>query len=58
MSVRREDADVVGHIDLEPLVQLVTADLREVVALRVEEETAKEVAGILEGRAARPAAAS
>ena len=31
--LRREDAAVVGHVDAEPLVQLVAADLGQVVAL-------------------------
>ena len=47
---RREHADVVGYVDLEPLVQLVAADLRQVVALGVEEEPAQEVARVLERR--------
>src|ERR1044072_2622978 len=48
--LRREDADVVRHVDLEPLVQLVATDLREVVALGVEEEASEQVAGVLQGR--------
>src|SRR5207342_471137 len=35
---RRQDTDVLGHVDLEALVQLVPADLGQVVALRVEEQ--------------------
>ena len=36
--LRRQDAGVFRDVDVETLVQLVAADLREVVALRVEEE--------------------
>src|SRR5204862_6053213 len=51
----REDAAVVRHADLEPLVQLVPADLRQVVALRVEEERPEQVARVVERRRlARP----
>jgi len=46
----RQDARVVGDVDAEPLVELVTADLRQVVALRVEEQRLEQVAGIVEGR--------
>ena len=48
--VDRENADTLGHVDLEPLVQLVAADLGEVVALRVEEEAPQQVASVLERR--------
>ena len=48
--LRRQHAQAVGHVDLEALVQLVAADLRQVVALRVEEEPAQEVARVLERR--------
>ena len=47
--LRRQDADVVRHVDLEPLVQLVAADLGQVVALGVE-EPAQQVARVLERR--------
>jgi hypothetical protein len=36
----RQDARVVGDVDAEPLVQLVAADLGQVVALGIEEERA------------------
>ena len=48
--LRRQHAGPVGHVDAEPLVQLVAADLRQVVALRIEEERAKQVAGVVERR--------
>ena len=48
--LRRQDARVLGHVDAEPLVQLVAADLRQVVALRVEEERAQEVPRVVERR--------
>ena len=55
MSLVVRTRHVVGDVDLEPLVQLVAADLRQVVALRIEEETAQEVARVLERRRlARP----
>ena len=47
---RRQGARVVGDGDAEPLVQLVAADLGQVVALRVEEERADEVARVVERR--------
>ena len=44
-----------GHVDAQPLVQLVAADLRQVVALRVEEQRAQQVARVVERRRlARP----
>ena len=46
--LRRQDADVVRRVDLEPLVQLVAPDLRQVVALGVEEEATEQVARVLE----------
>jgi hypothetical protein len=46
----REHARVLGHLDAEPLVQLVAANLRQVVALRVEEQRAQEVARVVESR--------
>ena len=48
--LRRQDARVVRDVDLEALVQLVAADLRQVVALGVEEEAAEEVPRVLERR--------
>ncbi len=48
--LRREHARPVGHVDLEPLVELVAADLRQVVALGVEEQRLEEVTGVLERR--------
>src|SRR3954447_22394791 len=48
--LRREDAHVVRHIHAEPLVELVAADLRQVVALRVEEERLEQVARVVERR--------
>ena len=39
-----------GHVDAEPLVQLVAADLGEVVALRVEEQRAEQVPRVVERR--------
>ena len=47
---RRQHPRVVGHVDFEPLVQLVAADLGQVVALGIEEEPAEQVAGVLERR--------
>ena len=41
---------VLGHLDAEPLVELVAADLRQVVALGIEEERAEEVPRIVERR--------
>src|SRR5436190_1245660 len=46
----RQDARVVGHVNLEPLVELVAADLGQVVALRVEEERPEQVARVVERR--------
>src|SRR2546429_9934 len=46
----RQNADVVGHVDLEPLVQLVAADLGQVVALRVEEERLEQGSRVVERR--------
>ena len=46
----REHAAVVGHVDTEALVQLVAADLGQVVALRVEEERPQQVARVVERR--------
>ena len=48
--LRRQHAHVVGHVDAEPLVQLVAADLRQVVALRVEEERLEQVPRVVERR--------
>ena len=48
--LRREDAAVVGHVDAEALVQLVAADLGQVVALGIEEERAQQVARVVERR--------
>ena len=48
--LRREDAGVLRHVDPEPLVELVAADLREVVALGIEEERAQQVARVVERR--------
>jgi hypothetical protein len=45
----RENADVVRDVDLEALVQLVAADLGQVVALGIEKEPAQEVPRVLEG---------
>ena len=47
---RRQRARVVRHVDAEPLIQLVAADLRQVVALGIEEERADEVARVVERR--------
>jgi hypothetical protein len=47
---RREDARVLRDVDLEALVELVATDLRQVVALRVEEQAPEEVAGVVERR--------
>ena len=53
--LRRQHAHVVGHVDAEPLVQLVAADLGQVVALRVEEERPEQVPRVVERRRlARP----
>ena len=53
--LRRQHARVLGHVDAEPLVQLVAADLGQVVALGVEEERAQQVARVVERRRlARP----
>jgi hypothetical protein len=48
--LRRQHADVVRHVHLEALVQLVAPDLRQVVALRVEEEPSQQIARVLERR--------
>ena len=48
--LRRQNARALRHVDAEPLVQLVAADLRQVVALRIEEERAQQVAGVVERR--------
>ena len=48
--LRRQHARPVGNVDLEALVELVAADLREVVALRVEEQRLQEVARVVERR--------
>ena len=45
-----EDAHVLRHRDAEPLVELVAADLRQVVALGVEEQRAQQVARVVERR--------
>ncbi len=44
-------------VQAEPLVELVAADAREVVALRVEEELVEQVARVVDATAARPGAA-
>ena len=46
----REHARALGNVDAEPLVQLVAADLRQVVALRVEEERVEQVARVVDRR--------
>src|SRR5207244_3577961 len=46
----RQDTRVVRDVDPEPLVQLVAADLREVVALGIEEERLQQVARVVERR--------
>ncbi len=46
----RQHARVLGHPDAEPLVQLVAADLRQVVALGIEEQRPQEVARVVERR--------
>ena len=46
----REHAAVVGNVDAEALVQLVAADLRQVVALGIEEQRAQQVARVVERR--------
>src|SRR6266540_3507287 len=46
----RQDAHVVRHLHLEPLIQLVAADLRQVVALRIEEQRLQQVARVVERR--------
>ena len=48
--LRRQNAAVVGHVDAEALVQLVAADLGQVVALGIEEERAQQVARVVERR--------
>ena len=51
----RQHPRVVGHVDAEPLVQLVAADLRQVVALGIEEQRPQQVACVVERRRlARP----
>ena len=44
-------------VEAEALVELVAADAREVVALRVEEELVEQVARVVDATAARPGAA-
>src|SRR3989304_1561124 len=44
----REHAGALGDADVETLVELVAADLRQVVALGVEEERPQEVARVVE----------
>src|SRR5207253_367420 len=46
----RQYARVVGDVDAEALVQLVPADLCQVVALRIEEEGTQEVPRVVERR--------
>jgi hypothetical protein len=53
-----EDAHVLRYRDAEPLVELVAADLRQVVALRVEEQRAQQVARVVERRRLARGAAS
>jgi hypothetical protein len=48
--LRRQHAHVVGDVHAEPLVQLVPADLRQVVALRVEEQRLEQVPRVVERR--------
>ena len=48
--LRREDPRSLRHVDVEPLVQLVAADLGQVVALGVEEERVQEVARVVDRR--------
>src|SRR5436190_6265350 len=51
----REDTGVFGDLDAEPLIELVAADLRQVIALRVKEQRAQEVPRVVERRRlARP----
>ena len=54
----REHARVLRHADAEPLVQLVAADLRQVVALGVEEQRLAAGCGRCRASAAHPGAAS
>ena len=55
MSSGVEHPNVLRHVDLETLVELVAADPRQVVALRVEEQAPQQVARVLQGRGlARP----
>src|SRR5437899_9867574 len=46
----RQDARVLGDADAESLVQLVATDLRQVVALGIEEERLKQVPCVVERR--------
>jgi hypothetical protein len=48
--LRREDAHVVRDVDAQALVQLVAADLRQVVPLGVEEQRLEQVPGVVECR--------
>ena len=48
--LRRQDARALGHVDAEALVQLVPADLGQVVALGVEEERVQQVPRVLDRR--------
>jgi hypothetical protein len=48
--LRREDPRALRHVDREPLVQLVAADLGQVVALGIEEERPEQVARVVERR--------
>src|SRR5205085_12104219 len=44
----RQDARALLDVHLQALIELVAADLRQVVALRVEEERLQQVAGVVE----------
>src|SRR5262249_23160707 len=46
----RQDPDVVRNADAETLVELVAADPRQVVALRIEEQRPEEVPSVVERR--------
>src|SRR6059058_994963 len=46
----RQDARALLDVHLEPLIELVAADLGQVVALRVEEQRLEQVAGVVERR--------
>ena len=54
----REDADVLRDLDAEPLVELVPPDLRQVVALGIEEERSAGGCARCRASEAHPAAAS